>query len=264
MNMTVCKNCANAFEGKHCPECGQKAKTGRITFLQVFKEFRQHLIHFETGFLFTMKELMLRPGYTIREYLEGKRVKHIKPLKFALWATAISFVVLHFLGNDKLLLENIEHNGPNSIKSQAIVQKLSAWIFNNPSILQLFIIPTIAFSSWLFFRKKGYNYAEHIVISAYLLGELSLYSMFTAPFAKWYAQQPTTLFLLSILNFGVWFAYFGWAYAQIFQPGKKLGIWIKGGLTIFLGYVLLLLAMSLIIPVMLTFFKPQIEQWLSL
>lgn len=262
--MTNCKNCNTQFEGKHCPECGQKAKTGRITFAQVFKDFRQQVFHFEAGFLFTIKELLLRPGLSIREYLEGKRVRHIKPLKFALWATAISFVMFHFLGNDEVFIQNINNQHPESIKSPAVSEKLSAFLFANPSLIQLLIIPTIAFSSWLLFRKRGYNYAEHIVICAFLLGELSLFSLFTGLVVKVFAQHSLMLSILGILNFGVWFLYFGWAFGQIFQPGKKLWIWIKGGLAILLGYMILIILISLIIQVMVVLFRPQIEQWFGI
>ncbi len=36
--MTVCKNCALEFEGKYCPECGQKASTKRFTTRILLKD----------------------------------------------------------------------------------------------------------------------------------------------------------------------------------------------------------------------------------
>ena len=82
--MTTCKNCVFEFEEKFCPQCGQKAKTKRITTKTVWEEVRRSMIHYDSGFFFTMLQLLRRPGHAIREYLEGKRTMHFKPVKFML------------------------------------------------------------------------------------------------------------------------------------------------------------------------------------
>lgn len=263
--MNTCKNCSFEFEGKFCPKCGQKSKTGRITIRQVFNEARQHFIHFDQGFLYTIRELALRPGHSIREYIAGKRVKHVKPVKFMFWATAINLLVMHLLRLDEDILKKVaEQQQTNNPKANEMSQKLSGFIFEHPSILLFSMIPVIAVCSWLFFRRRGYNYAEHFVVSAYLMGEISLAAVVTAPISKFLNNISTTTAPMTLFAVAIWVVYFGWAYGQLFPSGNKFWTWIKGALSVFLGYLLLLILISIFAAVLVIFFKPQLMRWLEM
>jgi len=261
--MTVCKNCAHEFEGKFCPQCGQKAKTKRITTKQVYSEVRQRIFHYEQGFWYTTRELLLRPGHTIREYLEGKRVRHIKPLKFMFWAAAISFLIFHFIGLDQDMMQKMGEQQ----SSNPIGQKLSVKIFkllsDHPAIMLFLMVPLIACFSWLLFRRSRYNYAEHFVLNTYLMGELSLASIVMGPVSKWLNSIFTSTLAVPMFSVGIWVIYFGWAYGQFFQPAPKIWIWLKGGFSILLGYLLMIICISIFITVMIIFFRPQLEAWLA-
>lgn len=76
---TCCKNCGNLFRGYFCNNCGQKYNISRITWKEVFHNIPHMLFHLDDGFFYTIKELFVRPGHTIREYLEGKRKYHFNP-----------------------------------------------------------------------------------------------------------------------------------------------------------------------------------------
>ena len=262
--MTTCKNCAFEFEGKFCPKCGQKAKTGRITIRQVINEARQHFIHFDQGFLYTIRELVTRPGHTIREYIEGKRVHHIKPVKFMFWATAINFLILHFVGLDQEIMQKIAAQQPvEHSKANMMSQKLGGFIFDHPSVLLFLMIPAIAFCSWLLFRRRGYNYAEHFVASAFLMGEISLASVFTIPVSKFLNSISSTTLPMTLFAVAIWVGYFGWTYGQLFPSKNRVWTWIKGGLAILLGYLLLILLIGMLTTAIIIFFRPQLQQWLE-
>jgi hypothetical protein len=261
--MTVCKNCANEFEGKFCPQCGQKAKTKRITTKQVFSEARQRIFHYEQGFWYTSKQLLTRPGHAIREYLEGKRVQHIKPIKFMFWASAISFLLFHLSGLDKEMMQKIgEQQGAASPIGQQLSQKIFQVFSDHPAIMMFLMIPLIAFWSWLLFRRKGYNFAEHFVLNTFLMGELSLAAIITMPISKILNSFTDTTLLMTLFSIGIWVAYFSWAYSQFFQQ-RKIGIWLKGGLAILLGYFFMIVVVSIFTAVVIIFFKPQLEAWLA-
>ena len=263
--MIVCKNCACEFEGKFCPQCGQKAKTKRITIKQVIAEARQRIFHYEQGFWYTSRALLLRPGHASREYLEGKRVKHIKPVKFMFWAAAISFLVFHLVGLDRALMEKIAaQQQENNPVGQQLSQKIFQLFSNHPAVLMFLMIPLIAFWSWLLFRRQAYNYAEHFVLNTFLMGEVSLASIFISPISRLISNFSTTSWPMTLFSTGVWVLYFGWAYSQFFQQSKKIGVWLKGGLTILLGYLLMILLIAVLVMVVIIFFKPQLEAWLTI
>ncbi len=259
--MTVCKNCTTEFEGKFCPQCGQKAKTKRITTKQVFSEARQRIFHYEQGFWYTSKALLTRPGHAIREYLEGKRVRHIKPIKFMFWASAISFLLFHFSGLDKEMMEKLAEQQAASPIGQQLSQKVFQTFTDHPAIMMFCMIPMIAFWSRVLFRRKGYNFAEHFVLNTFLMGELSLASIVTMPISMFINRFADTTLPMTLFSVGIWVVYFSWAYTQFFQR-RNTGTWLKGGLAILLGYFFVIFFIAILTALAVIFFKPQLEAWI--
>lgn len=253
--MKTCKNCAFEFEGKYCPECGQKAKTKRITTKAVFEDVRRSLFHYDRGFFFTVLQLFRRPGIAIREYLDGKRVMHVKPVKFLLWSTAVNFLLFHLLGLDQEIMDSLAAYQPNP----KVNMQFSRYIFDHPAIVIFIMVPGIAFCSWLYFRKNGYNYAEHFVANAYLMGEVSMFGLVLNPLNKLLPGGASLLFVKIGIQWLVWIGYMGWSYAQLFQPRKKWTAWVKAALTLLSGYVLLLLLVSLLTVLFIVLFWPWIK-----
>lgn len=253
--MTTCKNCATEFEGKFCPSCGQKAKTKRITSKAVFEDVRRSLIHYDRGFFYTVLQLLWRPGHAVREYLQGKRVMHVKPIKFMLWATALNFLVFHLLRLDQDIIGAIsEQQGKNMAG-----MKFTQYIFDHPALLLFLMIPNIAFFSWLYFRKQGFNYAEHFVLNAYLMGEVSMFGLVLNPLTKFIVVGHEMLYAKLWLQTFVWVGYMGWAYAQFFPSGKKWLSWLKSILALLSGYFMLLILITVLMALLFILFGPWIK-----
>lgn len=254
--MAVCKNCAFEFDGKFCPECGQKAKTKRITLKTIWEEVRKSAFHYDQGFSYTALQLLRRPGHAIREYLAGKRVNHIKPVKFLLWTTAINFLVFHLLGLDTEMINSIaEQQG-----QQKIGAKFSQYIFDHPAILIFLMIPNIALFSRLLFRRQAYNYAEHFVLNSYLMGMVGLFGLLTNPFLKLMGPVQSLFLTKMIFISVVWLGYLGWGYVQFFQPpARKWVTWLKAVLAVLSGYVLLIVVISVLIATAIVLFGPWLK-----
>lgn len=72
-----CLNCNHHLYSNFCSHCGQKASTHRFSISHLLThEFLHGLMHIDKGILFTLKELFTRPGHSIREYIQGKRINH--------------------------------------------------------------------------------------------------------------------------------------------------------------------------------------------
>ncbi|MCC6463082.1 MAG: DUF3667 domain-containing protein [Saprospiraceae bacterium] len=256
--MITCKNCGFEYEGKFCPQCGQKAKTKRITNKAVLGEIRERLLHFDQGFVYTIQQLFLRPGQTIRDYLAGKRVKYAKPIKFMLWAAALNFLVLYYFGIYQEILNQISAQAGKDVSQVALVQ----YIFRYPSLMLLLLIPNIAFFSWLFFRKTGYNYAEHIVLNAYLMGEVAILGIVVNPLVTMMSPLPALTYLTYAAK-SLWVLYLLWAFGKIF-PHQRIWLrWLQGLCIVALGYGLLIVVFSLLATVIILAFKPWIMPYIQ-
>jgi hypothetical protein len=255
--MISCKNCSTEYEGKHCPQCGQRAKVKRITTKAVFEEVRDRMIHIDSGFFFTFLQLLRRPGPAIREYLEGRRVLYTKPIKFLIWASALNFLIMHLVGLDQDIINAIaeQQDTGQSVGAKAFQDKFSQYIFKHPAIIIFLIIPNIALFSWLYFRKQGYNYAEHFVLNAYLMGQVSLFGIVLNPLSKLAGTEQTAMFVKTGLSALLWIGYVSWGYIGFFQPQrKKWLVWIKAVLAIFSGYMLMLVVISILIALFVVLF----------
>jgi hypothetical protein len=260
----TCRNCEKEFEGKYCPACGQKSKTGRITVRQVINDLRDQVIHFDRGFLYTIRELATRPGHSMREYLEGKRVKHVKPIRFLVWATAIAFLANHYLGFQERLLDKLDAEQKGGAHSRAMGQKILDFASAHPSLLMLMTIPTLALVGFLFFRKQRYNYAEMFTVNSFLMAEMNLLGILSGVIiVSIGAFDLKMVTIMGVLQWGVWSLYFGWAYSQFLNQPKRIWAWIKGISVLFLGYGVMILLLAVLVAIIIHNFKPQIEAWLG-
>ena len=93
----ICKNCCQQFEGSFCNNCGQSADTQKLDFKFLIRNLQKlFLKYFQKGVLYTSTQLFIRPGHTIREYIEGKRVKHIEPMSMLIMTATLYGVLYHY------------------------------------------------------------------------------------------------------------------------------------------------------------------------
>jgi hypothetical protein len=87
-----CKNCGEVLSGNFCSQCGQNSKVGKITLQKLIFELSESILQFNGGLPFTFKELTTRPGKSIKDYLNGNRKNHFKPIAYVLLFSTIYFL----------------------------------------------------------------------------------------------------------------------------------------------------------------------------
>lgn len=217
--MIVCKNCSSELFGKYCAKCGQKAIEGRLNLKDAALDSLGLFFNVERGFLFTLKELLLRRGIVIREFIEGKRKKYYGPFKFALLLSTIGYLFSAFLDRFQ----------ENEISASKEIKSLDLLVEQNPAIAGLFFIPFFSLVSRFVFRKQGFNYSEHLVLNAYYIGILSFLGLFF-DLGKyfWGSTFPTFLIFLFLIIPGVWL------YMSFFK-GNRIKLGFASLLSLFLG-----------------------------
>lgn len=95
-----CANCNVPVTGKYCHECGQATVLHPPSIAEFLHEFVGHYVALESKLWQTLKLLVLKPGKLTLEYLAGRRVRYIEPLRVYLTFSLIFFALFKFMGED--------------------------------------------------------------------------------------------------------------------------------------------------------------------
>jgi hypothetical protein len=95
-----CANCNVPVSGKYCHECGQVIVLHPPSIGEFLHEFVGHYVALESKLWQTLKLLILKPGKLTLEYLAGRRVRYIEPLRVYLTFSLIFFALFKFMGED--------------------------------------------------------------------------------------------------------------------------------------------------------------------
>jgi len=98
----TCLNCGTALAGRWCSDCGQKAAHARPTLHELVHEAAHEIAHFDGKIVRTAWLLLAKPGALTREFLEGKRVRYVTPLRIYLLASLLFFGLLSLLPASRL------------------------------------------------------------------------------------------------------------------------------------------------------------------
>lgn len=245
---TICKNCETEFEGNFCIQCGQKSSVKKLNWKFLWHDIQHGLLHFDNGIFFTIKELTLRPGNTIREFTEGKRVKHFKPFSFVVLMATIYAFLFHTFHIAKAI-EETSGQAFKSKKTSFNPMSFVEWTGNHYALSTLILLPFVSICSYLAFKKAKFNFVEHLVLNTYLSGQailfkILLFPLFFVPFFK--SNYLLTDFFSGLLTF----IYTAWGFFQFFnmiKPEYRILRILLYYLNIFLIYLASIIIITLII-----------------
>lgn len=250
---TTCKNCKNSFEGNFCNNCGQTSKTHEINFKSILHEIQHSIFHIDKGILFTTKELFQRPGQTIKEYLEGKRVKHFKPFAYIFILSTIYALLTRLSQKSTFLTDFFEgfYNGTTDDKSKSdlgLVGEILLWMSSHYAYTTLLIIPIISFASYLCFYRTRYNYFQHLILNSFVAGQRTVVYLIILPFTYFITDKGTNGTIDTVKAYlGICLTF--WIYYQFFnstKPIKRLLLTILTYITMVILIVLLIVIIGLI------------------
>jgi hypothetical protein len=207
-----CKNCESPLrpEDKFCSQCGQAAKTKRLKIRQVRRDVLRKFLHADSGILRLTSDLAAQPGAVAREYFAGKRKKYYDPLKFLTLTVGISVLLTNSFD---LMSGSGGHTNP-----------VSAFVAKHVNVIFFLSVPIAAGFSWLLFRRKGFNYAEHLALHAFLGGFRTVfYLLVFTPLIVFFREYYSTILLF---YFSLWTGYVAWANVQLMGRPAWLSILI--------------------------------------
>ncbi|MCU0321668.1 MAG: DUF3667 domain-containing protein [Chitinophagaceae bacterium] len=165
-----CKNCNTHFKGNFCPHCGQAATIERIDYHYFIHDIPHSVFHVDKGFFYTLKWMFINPGLAIKEYLEGKRIRHFRPFGFVVILSTICTLLIPWI--EKAIVYTLQKTTGNSfIFKQLFWEKYI-------SLLIFLLIPILALVTFLTFKNRKYNYWEHFLGNTYLAALLNVLLVF--------------------------------------------------------------------------------------
>jgi Protein of unknown function (DUF3667) len=202
-----CIKCNTEISQNYCANCGQPTTLKRIDRHYVQHEI-EHILHFEKGFFFTIRELIVRPGQTIHNFINSDRNRLVKPIIFVIITSVLYTIIAQFFHvEDKYI--NIENAG---FKYTTMINK---WVQNHYGYANMIMGVFIAFFANRLFKKYNYNVFEIMVVLCYVLGiGMLIFTLFAIAEGLMHTQNTWALKVAS----GITIIYSSWAIAKFFEP----------------------------------------------
>lgn len=234
-----CKNCETELAGLICHQCGQRHLEERWSTSNMIKQFFQQVTNLEKGFLNTVKNLFSAPDKIIIDYWERITIDYYNPFRYVLIWLAINLIISFWLGIDDLLQESLQpsivSDSFDPSKIAAADQKFDTWL----NAIVLLLLPLFGLITRWLFKKSKKNYAEHLIMNAYMMGQQSLITSFTH-FIFFFIPALFPIYL--VFNFLVGLIYNTYVLKKVFR--EKL--WLTIAKAILLGVIGLVAGIILI------------------
>ncbi len=108
--------------GRYCQQCGQENIEPRQTVWHLVTHFFSDITHFDGKFFTTVKDLFAKPGFLSREYINGRRMSYLDPIRMYIFTSAIFFIV--FFSVVKVAdMVHVNHNAGKKINDSKALQE---------------------------------------------------------------------------------------------------------------------------------------------
>ena len=202
------------------------------------------------GFFYTLWQLSYKPGTVARNYVEGMRKRYTAPTRFLIITLAFQ-ALIDFLSPEKRLIREYDFYYipfvPERLHDdmQYYNYILSTEYALSVNLIQLALFP-VAFN--IFFRKRGYNYTELLVVSFYFISIALIFNMLLSfvtrhVFGLYLSGEYITIFMIGVLS---------WTFIDFFRE-KKPGLSL---LKVLIALLLIVLVRVYIVPFLFSLFFP--------
>ena len=220
-----CANCGYDFVGKFCPHCSQKAVLKKVSWMSVLQSTAEVWGMGNRSLLYSLWQLIWRPGYFISDYINGKRQVSFPPVKMLIVMGVLSVLI------DKLL-------GINELKAiegdMSLATQFFAWFKSSPgwgwlAMTGFFMIPT-----WCLFRYAPRNTKHTLPQGFFITVFMAIQVLIVECLADIFGYY--TYILIPLCYF--------YAYRQLFGYGYWGNFW-RVVITLSSGFLLAALALSI-------------------
>jgi quinol monooxygenase YgiN len=200
----LCLNCEAPLIGSFCSACGQRNRRRLPKVLELVGEMLGEVFEYDSRFWKTLWPLLRRPGHLTREYIDGRRVKYLPPVRMFLVLSIVFFGLSGLtdadtdsvtIDNDGEEIELVQDTDPPDAPApnewavdaegypflddpelQDRLVRQVVKIQEEPGLLvvamarelptmMLVFLPVLAFVLQLLYPIAGHRYVEHLIFS---------------------------------------------------------------------------------------------------
>lgn len=175
-----CLNCGAELQGTFCHACGQKAASVHVGMHDFVHDATHEFLHLDGKILQTVKLLVTKPGQLTKEFLEGRRVRYITPVRLYLTFSLVFFTLAAVLPGEPRTAaiqgDTKGLQGDTAFERKLIVQmqkaqkegrKLSESVMHNLPRAAFVLMPIFGLLTWAFYRKQQRYYIPHLYYSVH-------------------------------------------------------------------------------------------------
>jgi hypothetical protein len=126
-----CLNCGTTLEGKFCHNCGQENLHIKENFGHMMNHAISDYFHFDHQFFHTLKPLLFKPGYLTNEYMAGRRVQYLHPIKMYIFISVVYFLLYFKTGHE---IVKVNETNEDPVKTQKSIDSTKKAIAANKYI----------------------------------------------------------------------------------------------------------------------------------
>ena len=131
----ACLNCGAELAGPYCAQCGQEATERNVPLRVLLKELLDTLFSLDARLFQTTRQLLAKPGYLTNEYIAGRRIRYVAPLRLYLFTSFVFFLLLAAFEGVPLQnpgdAQNTAQQGRDQELTSTELEQLPSWLVGN-------------------------------------------------------------------------------------------------------------------------------------
>lgn len=179
-----CPNCGAAIApaDQFCSQCGQSTRDLQIPIKSLLADIVEDFLHFDGKSLQTLRTLIVKPGHLTKDFIEGKRIRYVAPLRLYLMISIVFFFVLALPGSNHKEISKPKDNAgfnftfwgiqgsdlkslqPHHVDSVMTAHAIERTKFNRYLLLQMIRLQAGGPQAFIQVLQKGISYMMFILM----------------------------------------------------------------------------------------------------
>jgi hypothetical protein len=244
LNTQNCPSCGANWQGKFCAVCGEKRVEEKDWSLWHFgQNFWASITNLDSLFIRSFWNLLFFPGLLTQKYLQGERVKYLKPIQVFLTCNVIFFfffpmISVFYASVDEMILGFKQPTTYNysfydfeqkllqkalklKINANKLAQKVQETANTSSKVLMFLLLPIWAIGVYGVFWRKNRYYIAHLIFVLHCFAfYLLLYTVYFETIFRFVRESHVNDYEIIVMYF-LYLAYIIFAIKRVYN----LTIW---------------------------------------